>query len=236
MISKLLNMIALLLFLRYCFVLTVFAQEKFPSRDSKEWNDLTVAQRWQAVNILENELHKMSTNELIEHCINFDFMWDIFNHQNYGVGLNVVIENHNGLRELLNRKDAGKLILNFYKKIELDKITEMSKPADRGEFVGKVFFLELFLSHSNILNQFQGDEKQLIDAILKTYDTSLEINKKNDRDYYCGYAVGTKILAIGRALDRLKGRATTDPAIETMDLSKLTDAAYQRIIEEARQL
>ncbi|MDW7679439.1 MAG: hypothetical protein SCK70_02675, partial [bacterium] len=110
MISKPLNMIALLLFLTCCFVLTVFAQEKFPSRDSKEWNDLTVAQRWQAVNIPEDKLNKMSTNDLIEHCVNFDFMWDIFNYPNYGIGLNVVIENHNGLRELLNRKDAGKLI------------------------------------------------------------------------------------------------------------------------------
>lgn len=220
-----------------CFWVTCLnAQDNFPSRDSKEWNELTVAQRWQAMNIPEGELYKMSTNELIEHCINFNFMWDIFNHQNYGAGLNVVFNNHNGLRELLNRKDAGKLILDYYKKIELDKITKISEPADRGEFVGKVFFLELFLSHSNILNQFQGDEKQLINAILKSYDTSLEINKKNEKDYYCGYAIGTKVLAIGRALDRLKGRVTTDPAIEAMDLSKLTDAVYQRIMEEAWQL
>ena len=236
MISKPLNMIALLLFLTCCFVLTVFAQEKFPSRDSKEWNDLTVAQRWQAVNIPEDKLSKMSTNDLIEHCVNFDFMWDIFNYPNYGIGLNVVIENHNGLRELLNRKDAGKLIFDFYKKIDLNKITEISESADRGEFVAKSFFLELFLSHPNILNQFQGNEKELIKFILRTHDTCLEINAKTRKDFYCGYAIGTKALAIGRALDRFKGRKTTEPALEEMDLSKLTDENYHKIIEEARKL
>jgi len=104
-------------------VTNLMAQDKYPSRDSKEWNNLTVAERWQAVNIPEDQLNKMTTNDLIEHCINFSFMWDIFNHPNYGIGLDIVIEYHNGLRELLNRKNAGKLILDFYNKIELNRIT-----------------------------------------------------------------------------------------------------------------
>ncbi|MDW7679440.1 MAG: hypothetical protein SCK70_02680, partial [bacterium] len=109
-------------------------------------------------------------------------------------------------------------------------------PADRGEFVAKAFFLELFLSHPNILNQFQGNEKELIKFILRTHDTCLEINAKTRKDFYCGYSIGTKALAIGRALDRFNGRKTTEPAFEEMDLSKLTDENYNKIIEEARQL
>ncbi len=214
----------------------VYAQQTFPSRDSKEWNDLTVAQRWQAVNLAEDQLKNMSTNDLIEHCVNFDFMWDIFNYPNYGIGLDVVIENHNGLRELLDRKDAGELMLDFYKKIDLDKITEISEPADRGELVAKTFFLELFLSHPNILNQFQGNEKELLKSFLKTLDSCLEINATTGNDFYSGYSIRTKALAMGRALDRLKGRKTDDPALEQMDLSKLTDENYHKIIAEAQRL
>lgn len=234
MISKLLYMIALL-FLTCCVVLTLFAQEKFPSRDSKEWNKLTVAQRWQAVNIPEDQLSKMSTDELIEHCVNFDFMWDIFNYQNYSIGLNFIIDNHNGLRELLNRKDSGKLILDFYNKIDVHKITEITELADRGAFVAKAFFLELFLSNPNILNQFQGNEKELIKFILRAHDTCLELNIQSGEDFYCSYSIRTKALAIGRALDRLNGRKTTNPAIDEMDLSKLSDENYHKIIEEARR-
>jgi hypothetical protein len=215
---------------------TIFTQVKYPSRDSKEWNDLTVAQRWQAVNIPEDQLSQMSTNDLIEHCIDFDFMWDIFNHSNYGIGLNVVIENHNGLRELLNRSDAGELLLDFYNKIDLNKIKEITESADRGEFVGQIFFLELFLSYPSVLKQFQGNEKILIDSILKTYDTCLEMNEKSEKDYYCGYSVNTKILAMGRALDQLKGRETTAAALEEMDLSQLTEEQCQEILNEAREL
>jgi hypothetical protein len=229
---KTISLILIITFWMTCLI----AQEKFPSRDSKEWNDLTVAQRWQAVNIAEDQLNNMSTNDLVEHCVNFDFMWDIFNYPNYGIGLNVIIENHNGLRELLNRNDAGKLILDFYSRIDFDRITKISKPADRGAFVAKAFFLELFLSHSNILNQFQGNEKELIKSIIRTHDMCLEINAKNGRDFYCGYSIRTKALAIGRALDRFKEKITTNPALEEMDLSKLTDENYHNIIEEARQL
>ena len=228
--------VLIVLFLACYFVIPTFAQQTFPSRDSEEWNNLTVAQRWQAVNIPEDKLDQMTTNDLIEHCVNFDFMWDIFNHANYGVGLNVVIENHNGLRELLNRSDAGELILDLYNKIDLNEVKEIKESAGRGEFVGQIFFLELFLSSSSILNQFQGNEKILIGSILKTYDTCLEINKGSEKDYYCGYSVNTKILAMGRALDQLKGRETTDPALKEMDLSLLTNDQYQKIVNEAREL
>jgi len=149
--------------------------------------------------------------------------------------VNIVIENHNDLRELLNREDAGELILDFYKKIDLDKVTEISKPADRGEFIDKIFFLELFLSYSSVLNQFQGNKKILNDSILRTHDTCLEIDKEMGKDYYCGYPINTKILAMGRALDQLKGRKTAYPALEEMDLSQLTNDQYQEIIDEVRR-
>jgi len=211
------------------------AQQSFPGRDSQEWNELTVAQRWQAVNIPVERLHKMSTIELIEHCVNFDFMWDIFNHPNYSIGLNIVIENHNGLRELLNRKDAGELILDFYKKIELERITKTNILIDQGKFVAKIFFLELFLCHTNIMNQFQGNEKELVKSILKSHDTCLEINSKSGTIFYCGYAIGTKILTMGRVLSRLKDSESIDPALAELDLTKLTTENYNKIIEDARK-
>ncbi len=223
----------------FCIILTAslaISQEKFPKRDSKEWNDLTVAQRWQAVNIPEDQLKKMSSNELVEHCVNFDFMWDIFNYPNYGIGLNVIIENHNGLREMLNRKDTGKLLLEFYKKIDPNKVVEKTELVDRGVFVAKTFFLELFLSHPSILNQFQGNEKDLIKAIIRTHDACLEINTKSVKKLYSGYSIRTKVLALGRALDRFKNKETNDPALLDMDYSKLSSENLLRIIDEARKL
>ena len=213
------------------------SQNKYPSRDSKEWNDLTVTQRWQAVNIDDSELKNMSTMELIEQCVNFDFMCDIFNHANYGIGLNIVIENYNGLRELLfNRNDAGILLFNYYDKINFNKILEISKPADRGEFVAKIFFVELFLSHPNILSQFQGSEKVLISALLQAHSTCKGINAKAGKEFYSGYSIKTIALVLGRAINRFMGRETIDPALQEMDLSKLTDEKYYTIIQEAQKL
>lgn len=225
----------ILLLLQICLVSTLIAQNSYPSRDSKEWNNLTVAQRWQAVNIPEETLSNMLTNELLERCVHFDFMWDIFSYPNYGIGLEVVIEHYNGLAELLSRKDAGELVLNFYKKINLNSITTIKEPVSRGEFAGQVFFLELFLSTPQILKQFRGQEERLIQAVLHTYDTCLEINARTDKTYYSGYSMGTKVLVMGRVIDQFYSRKTVDPALKGMDLSQLTDEKYQNIIQAARQ-
>lgn len=214
----------------------LIAQEKYPSRNTKEWNELTVAQRWQAVNIPETHLRKMSTNDLIEHCINFDFMWDIFNYQDYETGLNVVISNHNGLRELLDRKDAGRLILDFYRKIDPNKITTIKELIERGEFEGKIFFLELYLSHSNILRQMRGKETDLIKAILMSHNICLDINSKTGKDYYSGYSILTKALVIEKALVQYKGLKESEAKIQNLDISSLSNKKYKKIIEEASRL
>lgn len=214
----------------------IFAQEKLPRRDSKEWNDLTVAQRWQAVNLDEEQLTKMTTYSLIEHCVNFSFMWDIFNYETYGIGLNVVIEQHNGLRELLNRKDSGEQILNYYNKIDLKKVTEINEPVKRGEFVAKIFFLELYLSHFNIIKQFEGNEIDLIKSILLSHEKCLQINSEHDEELYSDYSLRTKALLIGCALEKLKGIKMVELELERLDVTKISNTKYMQLIEVAKKL
>src|SRR6056297_791458 len=112
----------------------IFAQKQY---SSEEWKKLTVQQRWEAMNLGQEKLDKMSTLELLDHCLNFNFMYDIYNHQNFRQGLEVIYNNHDALRELFDRKDSGKILLNFYNNINQYDIAEIKNLKNRGEFACK---------------------------------------------------------------------------------------------------
>jgi len=226
--------VAILIVLMMDFVM--IAQTHYPSKESKEWNDMTVAERWKAVNIPEEKLKIMTTQELINHCLNFSFMWDIFNHPDYQSGLQSVAGLHNALRELLNRHDADAMILDYYRSVDLEKVKTYTQSIEIGQFVAQIFFLELFMSYPSVLNQFKGDEKALIKAVLKSHNRCLSINAEKDRTWYCGYSIGTKALVIGRILEQYEGSKLNNPAIDRLDLRKLTKCDYDGIIRKAREL
>lgn len=163
-------------------------------------------------------------------------MWDIFNYETYGIGLNVVNEQHNGLRELLNRKDSGEQILNYYNKIDLKKVTEINEPVKRGEFVAKIFFLELYLSHFNIIKQFEGNEIELIKSILLSHEKCLQINSEHHEEFYSDYSLRTKALLIGCALEKLKRIKMVELELERLDVTKISNTKYMQLIEEAKKL
>lgn len=81
----------------------------------------------------------MTTKELINHCLDFSFMWDIFNHPDYQSGLQSVAGLHNGLGELLNRHDAGVMMLDYYLNIDLEKVKTYTQSIEIGQFVAQIF-------------------------------------------------------------------------------------------------
>jgi len=210
----------------------IFAQKQY---SSEEWKKLTVQQRWEAMNLGQEKLDKMSTLELLDHCLNFNFMYDIYNHQNFRQGLEVIYNNHDALRELFDRKDSGKILLNFYNNINQYDIAEIKNLKNRGEFACKIFFLDLFISHPIILKQFQGKEDKLIKSILQTYNICRDVKDRDGKNYYSKYLINTKVLVIGRVLGNVDLRKYQYPAIEDMDLKYLTDELLQKIINNAQQ-
>ncbi|MCK5817066.1 MAG: hypothetical protein KAH15_03590 [Candidatus Marinimicrobia bacterium] len=203
-------------------------------RDSNEWNDLSVSERWQAVNIAEDQLEIMSTYDLLIQCLDFDFMWDIFNHPNLELGLNAVIGNYNALNKLLNQNDAGRIMLNYYNSINPQEVTSKKDLIQKGEFAGRILFTELFITYPKVIEQFKGNEKEVINSILDSYDKCMEVNRALGKEYYSNFDFGIKVLTIGRLQNQAKGNENTNLAIKNLDLHELTDELYQDILNKAR--
>ena len=78
-------------------------------------------ERWEALQIPENFLSTMSTEELVEACMSYPLATDCFFYNNVEQGLLNVISRFNGFAELKQREDAIDKVLDFYD-FKLDEI------------------------------------------------------------------------------------------------------------------
>ena len=78
-------------------------------------------ERWAALQIPEDMLSTMSTEDLVEACMNYPLSLDCFAYNDVQHGLSNVISRFNGFAELKKREDAFDKVLDFYSR-KLDEI------------------------------------------------------------------------------------------------------------------
>lgn len=87
-----------------------------------EWVKLNDrAKRGDACQIPEDVLKSLSTDELVETVLNYPFLMDIYAYDTIQQGFKAVASRFNGLKELLQREDAGPKLLERYKQMEVIK-------------------------------------------------------------------------------------------------------------------
>ncbi len=84
------------------------------SLDDNSNGHKTIKERIAALQIPAEDLSKISTPELIEACLNFPYLIDMFLYDGYEQGFKVLCNEFNGFNELLSRKDISEAILNKY--------------------------------------------------------------------------------------------------------------------------
>ena len=83
---------------------------------SKEWASFTTSrQMFEACQIPQNVLEKLSTKDLSEICINYPLFIEFTFFEDEREGISIMIERFNGLKELSKRKDGVQEIVNLYK-------------------------------------------------------------------------------------------------------------------------
>lgn len=78
----------------------------------------TAKERIQALQIPDSVLTKIPTKELVDLCLDFPYMTDMYAFDNLHEGLLYIFSEYNGYRELLNRSDVMAILLEEYRKIE----------------------------------------------------------------------------------------------------------------------
>ena len=71
---------------------------EFPVRGVEEWWQLTVEQRIATLQIPDVVLEKISTEGLLETCLSYPYLINVFFHDNYQQGFEGLMEEFNGFR------------------------------------------------------------------------------------------------------------------------------------------
>jgi len=157
-----------------CF--SLLAQESKPSWDypfkpgSEKWKELKSHQEMVAIcQIPENIIHLLSTEDLINICLDYPLFFTLTAFNNMQEGYEQVSTEFNGFKELIQRKDFGKLMLKNYKSINTFDINNLSTDLSKGKFIFRIFYLELMLSQNNSLDNLDVAERKdlLKEGIIK---------------------------------------------------------------------
>lgn len=107
----------------------------------------------------ENILNDMSTEGLIETCLSYPLLGDMLAFNNLQQGFEKVVSGFNGLRELLNRQNAGVKLLDRYKTIDTENYYRNGSLVQKGKHAMKLVFVEILLAQNTVLATLKKNER-----------------------------------------------------------------------------
>ena len=176
--------------------------EKWEAKDKFEFPDLSGMTDWERPNIIQERLDalqmpeaalKISTEGLLETCLDFPYLLDISFFDDYQKGFNAVVAKFNGFRELLKRPDLSKALLTKYYWMisDFEKMKTLS-PVEQGYYAIQLFVVEFMLAQDIV---FKNLNKEQEDVLFLLVFESNEIKKdkyifssRNDMSEYLLYA------------------------------------------------
>lgn len=167
-------------------------------------------------------LKSMPTSELVKTCLDYPLYPDIVFYDSLQKGMDALIAQFNGLRELMNRQDAGVELLKVYC-TTYPQDFDASLPADRiGAFTMKISFLELLLGQEPVLKTL--DLKQCV-VLLEESVRKLE-TKLNYPDIYGQNSIDATVMAGFRLMAEEKTREL----MQASDSSARLQELYQQVV------
>ena len=152
---------------------------EFPIKPgTEEWSKFeTIEERIAALQIPDDVLANISTEGLLETCLEFPYLTDVLFYDNYQLGFEALMAEFNGFRELLNRSNLTYVLLEKYQSLttEVSDI-RLQKDVEQGRFTFRHFVLEFMLAQDVVLkNLSKEQEKQLFLLSFK----HMEIKREN---------------------------------------------------------
>jgi len=147
---------------------------------TEEWKKLkNHEEKVKVCQIPDYILFSLSTEELLDVCLNYPLITDIMAFNNVQDGFNAFKTNFNGANELLQRDNFSDILLERYTKIEPSNYLSEWSNFEKGKYAYKIMVLEFFIAQDEVLNKLnQEKKKDLIKLLL------LKKEEKNDRKVY----------------------------------------------------
>lgn len=145
-----------------------------------EWEKLNSGKEMlDACQIPEEILKNMTSQALAETCINYPLYIDYLAVNDEREGISLIINDFNGLKELSEREDGYKELIDTYKKIPiLNSKTKVNAKQENSPF--QIIFVELILGDNAFMNKMNADDLvHLKAAVLEKYQNKVD----NDEVY-----------------------------------------------------
>jgi hypothetical protein len=176
---------------------------------SKEWAALkTEDDRFKAMQIPDNILHRLSTPALIATCINFPAFGYITAYDNMQTGFEMILSKFNGLLELSKRKDAGKSFIEIYQSAGLKGFEGQHSNLDSNFWSIKFSYFEVLMSQNPLIESL--DKQQKTDLLSIAQD---KIKIKESSDFFSRSSISSSAFLMARVLQSL-----SDPNLESEKL------------------
>jgi len=162
-----------------------------------EWKALTSHDEMQKVcQIPDAILRNMSTEKLIETCLNYPLYGDMFAFDEFQKGFESVTSGFNGLQELLKREDAGIKLIQKYQQMNPDAFDEKWSLVKKGEYAARFYTIEILLAQEQILYNLRKDQiRTLVRESIKKIQA-----KRKYPEVYGIISFGNLALLLGRAM------------------------------------
>ena len=191
-----------------CIPLLMNAQNTvfdFPIKpNTKEWENLKTEQdRLKSLQIPEEILKSISTDNLIRTCINYPAFGYFTAFNNTLEGITQTINNFNGLQELFRRKDASSRLLFFYTQMDSVTLDIADKQLNKEYWTIRRCFFEYLLAYDNNINQMtELSRLQLLIEARKKFNHKVD-NKKE----FSTFSFEPTLLIMAKILDKSNYKA-----------------------------
>lgn len=160
-----------------------------------EWKNFKTGKEMVAALLIPTYiLENLSTEALLETCLSYPMFGSIVLYNDIQTGFEKITKHFNGLQELLERKDAGKVLLNKYKQINPEVLG-----FNRFEYNKTVYvytYIELILAQNDIIRTLRKEtRKELLGESIRILKVKQEYPKK-----FSSFVQETSYLLMARLL------------------------------------
>lgn len=146
-----------------------------PDRDPKKWKEFSShKEKVDACQITDKTLDKISTEGLVDTCLEYPMFGDMILFENVQDGFSNLCDNFNGLEELIDREDSGECLYEIYKSLNFEELLE----SDDYPLL-KLKYLETILAQEEILTSMSKATRSNLLKTCKEY-FELKISKYSD--------------------------------------------------------
>ncbi len=222
--NRFVNAVSILLFL---FSFSAYSQPsdvpyEFPVKSgTPEWAKLqSHSDMLNACQVPVGDLKRMSTKALLTTCLNYPLFGDVFAYNDFQLGFERVLENFNGIKELMQRPDVGETALQEYITLESFGSPEARDFSEKWRYR----YLEIILSQSQVSGNLPVQKKkQLLNETLKKFSA-----KQQKTDIYGPFSLTTSCIVMARML---RGKVNSGNQDLDLKISRFTEKPFTANVE-----